>query len=158
MVEFDEARRSYRSILAALDNSEHAAPALEIAAALAARDGAWLTLMHVVAPVTPATVGPFVTPLPPETDAEAEALLERARAAVPATVRVHALVRHGRPAEEILKRVADAGHDLVVMGSRGRGPARSLLLGSVSHDVARRSPVPVIVVHADAHGVHATAA
>jgi nucleotide-binding universal stress UspA family protein len=158
VVEFEEARRSYRSILAALDDSRHAASALEIAAALAARDAAWLTLMHVVAPATTYSVGAYATPLLAETDAEAEALLVRARAAVPEGVRVHALVRHGRPAEEILKRVADAGHDLVVMGSRGRGPARSLLLGSVSHDVAHHSAVPVIVVHADVHGVHATAA
>ena len=148
----------YRSILVALDASEHAQHALELAVALAVRDGAWLTLMHVVPPATTTGVAPFVVPVPPETDADAHALLERAQATVPESVRVHALVRHGRPPQEILERVTAAGHDLIVIGSRGRGPARSLLLGSVSHDVARHSPVPVLVVHADEHVLHTTAA
>ena len=43
--------------------------------------------------------------------------------------------------------LAAARHvDLLVMGSRGRGPLRAAILGSVSHSVARRAPCPVLIL------------
>jgi nucleotide-binding universal stress UspA family protein len=47
----------------------------------------------------------------------------------------------------LLKQVTGGSHDLVVMGSRGRGAVRSALLGSVSHYLLHHSPVPVLIVH-----------
>jgi len=148
---------SYRSILVPLDGSEHAAAALERAVEIAGDCGAWLTLLHVIEPPRlPPVGGAYVAGLvTPESDAEAEALLERASARVPEGLRVAAIARSGNAADEILRRIDAAAHDLVVMGSRGRGPIRSLLLGSVSRAVVHRSPVPVIVTHA---AVPATAA
>ena len=48
----------------------------------------------------------------------------------------------------LLQQIEAGRHDLVVMGSRGRGAVRSALLGSVSHYVLNHSPVPVLIVHA----------
>jgi nucleotide-binding universal stress UspA family protein len=48
------------------------------------------------------------------------------------------------PVEGLL---AAARHvDLLVMGSRGRGPLRAAILGSVSHSVARRASCPVLIL------------
>jgi nucleotide-binding universal stress UspA family protein len=78
----------------------------------------------------------------------AEEIVERAASLVPDDVAVSTVVRTGPAAQAILERVEAAGHDLVVMGSRGLGGLGMLVLGSVSRDVLARSPVPVHLVRA----------
>jgi nucleotide-binding universal stress UspA family protein len=57
---------------------------------------------------------------------------------------VQQTLRPARPASALLDAAEDA--DLVVVGSRGIGGFRGLLVGSVSLQVARHSPCPVVVV------------
>ena len=142
---------TYRSLLVPLDGSVHAAAALEQAIEITKRSRAWVTLLHVIEPprLPPVGAAYVVGLLSAESEEQAEALLERAAARVPEGIPVCTIIRHGHAAEEIVRRIEAAEHDLVVMGSRGRGPLRSLLLGSVSRAVLHRSPVRVIVVHAD---------
>jgi nucleotide-binding universal stress UspA family protein len=137
----------FHSILVAVDGSPAAAKALEQAVDLARGEGARLTLISVA--VRPRWIaGPYAMPYPTDQDLEEEAdrVVARAEALVPEDVPVSTVVRRGPVADAILDRVRDGEHDLVVMGSRGRGSARSLLLGSVSRAVLDRSPVPVMVV------------
>jgi nucleotide-binding universal stress UspA family protein len=49
------------------------------------------------------------------------------------------------PAAEVLARVSEE-FDLLVCGSRGYGPVRSVLLGTTSHGLVRRAACPVVVV------------
>jgi len=63
------------------------------------------------------------------------------RAPAPTTV-----IRHGDPRLEIPLAAGDVGADLIVVGSRGVGRARGLMLGSVSRDVAAAAPCSVLVV------------
>ena len=54
-------------------------------------------------------------------------------------------VVEGRAATAILSTADDIDADLIVLGSRGRGPIRSMLLGSVSAEVANESRRSVLV-------------
>jgi nucleotide-binding universal stress UspA family protein len=59
-------------------------------------------------------------------------------------VRVDAVSVEGRAASALLEQAA--GAELLVVGTRGRGATRRLLLGSVSSEVAHNPPCPVAIV------------
>ena len=52
----------------------------------------------------------------------------------------------GSPAETILREAETHNADLIIMGTRGRGEMRSLLLGSQSHKVLSEASCPVMLV------------
>jgi nucleotide-binding universal stress UspA family protein len=65
---------------------------------------------------------------------------------LPDDISVTTLVVSGHAAPEILKRLREGRHDLLVMGTRGLGRVGSALLGSVSQAVLHEAEVPVLVV------------
>jgi nucleotide-binding universal stress UspA family protein len=55
-------------------------------------------------------------------------------------------VTDGNPAQSLMA-IADGEHaDMIVVGARGRGGFRELLLGSTSHHVAHHANQPVVIV------------
>jgi nucleotide-binding universal stress UspA family protein len=54
-------------------------------------------------------------------------------------------ITYGMPVSIIVDRANDGETSVVVMGSHGRGFISELFLGSVSHNVARHSEVPVLL-------------
>ena len=58
-------------------------------------------------------------------------------------------IASGDPAHTIVDIVERYSCDLVIMGARGVGALRNALLGSVSNEVLRAAPVPVMVVKLD---------
>lgn len=57
-------------------------------------------------------------------------------------------ITYGAPKQEIVAYVGENNVSLVVMGSQGRGFIGEMLLGSVSHAVARHSTVPMLLIPA----------
>ena len=142
----------FTSILVGVDRSQHARVALTQAVDIARTQKASLTIL--VAYTTMMPWGP-VSPLPQGAIDEfvagvgkdAQAIADEAKSAIPAEVSAEVLVVDAAPAQALLDRAAASNHDLIVVGSRGRGDAGSFLLGSVSHAVLSHSRVPVLIVH-----------
>jgi nucleotide-binding universal stress UspA family protein len=53
---------------------------------------------------------------------------------------------HGKPVPLILEAIRDVSADLVVIGARGRTGAAGVLLGTITEQLIRESPVPVLAV------------
>jgi nucleotide-binding universal stress UspA family protein len=125
------------TLVCGVDDSPHAADVVAFARALAERLELRLRLVHSVHP------DGFLAG-EPRRDAlrRGEALLDALGATDSADERI---VELGDPIELLLQTLND-GAALAVVGSRGRGPGRAALLGSVSNAIAHASPCPVIVV------------
>jgi nucleotide-binding universal stress UspA family protein len=119
--------------------------ALQRAAQVAAASGAELRLVMVLPPLTGTPTMPMY---PAETMAErrrrAEIELDRAVKSVARRVQPEGRLLRGSPAQVLADQAADA--DLLVTGSRGYGPLRRVLIGSVSTPLMRSAPCPVMVV------------
>jgi nucleotide-binding universal stress UspA family protein len=144
-----------RHLGAAYDGSPEADAALDAAEALARECGAALTVYCVVEPAHPTdsmiaagTGEPFPSVVANE---QAKQLLRAVDAHAPAGLKLDTLRLHGHAAKEILDRAAGVV-DLLFVGSRGYGPLRRALLGSVSGDIARDGRVPVVVLPRTAVG------
>jgi len=141
----------FLNILVAVDGSEHAAQALRTAAQLASEEHARLTVMTAVPPSSAlAQMTAAGAALVEVADLMGDAGREIRRQVddLPDDISVTTLVVSGHAASEILTRLREGRHDLLVMGTRGLGRVGSALLGSVSQAVLHEAEVPVLVVRA----------
>lgn len=121
-----------RRILVPLDGSEVSRVSLETVLPIAATRNSFVALLHVSAP-------PDSSPeIPPFLYAAAAELEARA-------TRVSLHVRCGDPAEEILAFAHKEEVDLIAMGTHGRTGFQRWVLGSVTEEVLRKAPVPLLV-------------
>ena len=120
-----------RVIAVGYDATAESSAALADAAELTRRAQASMRLIAVASPATPFEV--------------LQAKLHGAAAGLPSELRALPVLESGDPADKLLE-AAKLGVDLLVLGSRGLGPMKRLLLGSVSSRVVRESPAPVMIV------------
>ncbi len=133
-------------IVHATDGSPEAAEALELAIELAKDTGAKLAVVSVHVPV-PGGKGLAPPILEVEQPHGAEHLAEAATAtATAAGVDAKPYAATGEPAKEIIRLANELGADLIIVGSRGFGGLRGVLVGSVSRAVMTHSKIPVTVV------------
>jgi nucleotide-binding universal stress UspA family protein len=139
-------------IVLATDGSEEATLAAKTAADITTRTGSELHVAY-TAPV-PVAVDPSFEVLRISKEAE-ESVKKRAQQFLDEQLKqleadggsvAQSHARIGRPDEEIVVLADELGAGLIVLGSRGLGGIRRLLLGSVSDSVVRHAHCPVLVV------------
>jgi nucleotide-binding universal stress UspA family protein len=143
-------------ILLATDGSREAKLALASAADLSEKTASELHVVYVGHMPLVSYESPGATTLDPDLwrrlqeDAEEEARIkldeqaQRVRESGGELAEAHA--RLGRPDAEIVGLADELGAGLIVLGSRGLGPLRRALMGSVSDSVVRHAHCPVLVV------------
>jgi nucleotide-binding universal stress UspA family protein len=142
-----------RRIIVGVDGSEHSRRALEWAVAEASHSGATVEVLLAWTLLDRPGGGPID---PDFGEAEARAALERI---------VDETLGGARPTDLVLTAVNDLAAKalleaserahLVVVGSRGLGGFRDLLLGSVSGQVVRHARCPVAVIPGPERAAHA---
>ncbi|MDT8878696.1 universal stress protein [Halomonas saccharevitans] len=144
----------FHSILVPIDGSEHAKKALSVACQLALQKETALILLHIPEKLAHETLlvwGIGAVDLKAseeELEAAGRKVMDRAeQAARDAGVsHVETMITQGDPTRTILDEARRRDVDAIVMGSRGLGDLKGLVIGSVSHKVGHAADCSVITV------------
>jgi nucleotide-binding universal stress UspA family protein len=132
-------------VLLATDGSGDAALAARAAVDLTTKTGSELHVVHAWYSVPSTRFDSFVRA---QLQLEARELLDAQVAQVEkqGSKVACAYLREGSAVDEVLDLADEIGADLIVMGSRGRGPVKRLVMGSVSEGVVHHARRPVLVL------------
>lgn len=135
-----------RTIVVGTDGSEGGSRAVSWAADLAAQTGARVVAVHVFEPLTRLDAPPPIDFAALE--AEARNRLEGDWTAPLQSLGVEheASLREGDPADSLIDAATEDDADLIVVGTRGLNPLKSLLVGSTTVKLTERSRLPVVLV------------
>jgi nucleotide-binding universal stress UspA family protein len=145
----------FSRILCAIDGSQHALKAAEVAGQLAQQLSAKLTFLTVTKELRMSEevkrymeiehlTGEPQYVLDEYTAQVMQKAMDAARAAGVSDAKTQ--VKTGQPARVIVKTAEAGGYEAIVMGARGHGDLEGLLLGSVSHKVSSLAKCTVITV------------
>ncbi len=142
----------FKRILVALDGSESADRALDFAIDIAEKYSANIVLLSVYHQVNYLVGTNFVKVMQEYLEAQrtqlekvlSEALTKVKR--IKPSLKVLAKLVEGQPADKIVETAEEGKIDIIVIGSRGLGGVKELLLGSVSDRVADHATCPVLII------------
>lgn len=138
----------YDTIVVAVDATDPSSHAVTATRELAAACGDKVCLVHVIP--RQVVAGKVAGTWDAEEHSAAERLLAQHAATLGSTgVPVFTEIRHalsGHVGYEIVTAASDHHAGLIVVGTRGRGPAGHLLLGSTAYQVVHLTDRPVLVV------------
>lgn len=144
----------YKNVLVPVDGSEKSALAALHAAELASKlGGSELFLLHVVPSlppyidISPDRLNKIQQEIIDELYKQGKVILSKVKDDLAAYgLNIHTDITVGHPADEIIKKAREINSELVVMGSRGLGEIKGILMGSVSNRVTKHACCPVLVV------------
>ena len=137
-----------KNIILAFDGSEYSNRALQYAKTFAERFEATLWLVHIFTHTSDLLGYEDYEKLYSKRKASGQTLLGEAFQELSNTrLDVREILEEGPEAESILNIAKKCQADLIVMGTRGHGTLKGLLVGSVSRKVIHHSSCPVMVVH-----------
>jgi nucleotide-binding universal stress UspA family protein len=137
----------FKNILLAVDGSDHSLKAAKLSGDLARLSGGTLRVFTAYEELPHYLGEPNLSKAIAERTEKAQEILDEAIkeiGEIPGDCESEIL--SGDPAETLLRVVDIYNIDLVIMGTRGRGGIKSLLLGSQSHKVVSTAPCPVMLV------------
>jgi nucleotide-binding universal stress UspA family protein len=138
----------FKDIVLAFDGSDYSNKALQCAKSIGERFEATLWLVHVFRNPSDLLGYADYEKLFAKRKSAAQTVLDGARQKLGVTTFiVNEELLEGPEAESILKVAESRKADLIVMGSRGFGTVKGLLVGSVSRKVIHYASCPVMVVH-----------
>jgi len=144
----------FKKIAVALDGSQSAQQAFEVALQLAASEHAELGICSVVDPILmtgTAPPSPAMDLMIRDKEIEARRIVTNAiESSQRLGIMASGQTRNGVAAFEFLKYAEGIGADLVLMGTHGRRGFAHFLMGSVAEVVLRESKIPVLIVRATA--------
>lgn len=139
-----------KTIVVGVDGSKQGEAALKVAAEEASLRGANLLVVSVWE--NPTLVAPLAAYATEAVKDFYDAAVDIVRKAVAEAadlqpqVPAEGKVIEGQPAGVLLKECERTNAEMLVVGSRGRGGFTSLMLGSVSQQLAHHAPCPVVIV------------
>lgn len=137
----------FEDILVAVDGSKHSDAAFDVAMDISQKYGSQVFVLHVFQGGTGS--GTLVSPgFEDDMRAIGQQILNSYEAKVKERrlQNVRMLLQMGDAAQRIMETASEIKCGLVLIGSRGRGGFKELLLGSVSHKVTNHASCPVLVV------------